>query len=638
MASTYTGLAVGSLKIRRYGDYGGVDFTDDIVSLRRSPDSLNMWKNYKTLGKGIETRPSEELQQELDNDIYGLFFYTINRVDYQIIHCGTSLYLYNTETKEKTTLLASGMNPSKSQAFIFNNKFYLLDGLHYYQYDGTTISEVVGRVPTTAISCKPDGSGTSFEDVNLLTSHRINTFKGDGKTKQYRLHGVKEIDSIVAVWLWNKNTNAWVLQNPSTYTENLVNGYITFNTAPEEVYGSDNVKIEFTKNILGHRERINQCNKAIVYDNNVFFTGNVDYPNNLFFTAVNSPDYVPELNYITDGTEESQIKGLAVGNGALWSFKEPNQNNTTIFYHQPMQTEEAVGEYEYVTRTGYPTISSTISTGCIATGTNFSDDIVFFSNRGMEGIQNSLQKEQVLGHRSSFVDRKLLNEVNYKDMSLVEWEGYLLVVIDDKVYLADSRQKTSVDGHFEYEWYYWKLDKEIEYATANKDILYLCSKAEQVKDENEYLKYTDGTNIYWYDKENNIVYDSTYTEALVDVATLTKVVVSGIYTLTNTDEDRTIESYWTTPKDDFDYPQMLKTTNKRGFKTEMSGESAELLVATDSGEFESLGSFINTKNYIVCKVKRKKWNKIQIKISSNKPIGVYGTTLEAYIGSYVKRS
>lgn len=641
MSNTYTGLASGTLNVQKYNEFRGVDFTDDEVNLKRSPDSLNMWKNYKTLGKNIETRPGIETLLNLDNDIFGLFFYKINDVEYQIIHSGVSVYLYNPQTEEKITLKATGMNTRKSEAFIFNNIFYLIDGLHYYQYDGVTFKEVEGYIPTTSIGRKPSGGGSAFEGVNLLSTHRINTFWGDNKTKQYVLDS-REIDSVYKVWILNKDTGVWVEQSRSSYSVDIVNGKITFNTAPYEPQSSDNVKIEYVKSVQGYRNRINHSTKVIVFDNNVFFAGNEDYPNNIFFSALNKANYIPDQNYLTDGTEDSEIKGMAVGNGALWVFKEPSQDNTTIFYHQPMETEQEIGDNEYVTKVGYPTIYSTISTGCIATGINFNDDIVFFSNRGMEGIQNSLNSEQVLGHRSSFIDRKLLNEENYSNMTLTEWNGYLLVIIDDTIYLADSRQKTNVTGHYEYEWYYWKLDKKIVSATTHKDILYLCSKSEQIIDENGYKKYTDGETIYWYNEENQKLYTKENNEyTLVEnvvVENLTQVKESGIYTLTDESPTRNIISYWSTPKDDYGYPQMLKTTNKRGFKTDLVGSSINIDVCVDNGLYESLGTFNNTKGYVICKLKRKKWNKIQLKFSSNVPFGIYQVTLESYIGSYVKRS
>ena len=45
---------------RKYSNFRGVDFSNNEVNLYRSPDSVNMWKNYDD-GEGIETRPSSDI-------------------------------------------------------------------------------------------------------------------------------------------------------------------------------------------------------------------------------------------------------------------------------------------------------------------------------------------------------------------------------------------------------------------------------------------------------------------------------------------------------------------------------------------------------------------------------------------------
>lgn len=629
MSSGYTGLAAGSLKRQTYYNFRGVDFTDDAVNETRSPDSLNMWKNYKSLGKKIETRPDIELQLQLENTIYGLFFYTINNVDHWIIHSGVSLYDYNPNTKALTILKANGMNPFNSTAFIYNNLFFIKDGINYLEYNGTTIKDVEGTIPLTSIGRKPAGGGTQYQDINLLSDYRKNSFWSDGTSTEYHLDATGISNTGVQVWIND------VLQESNTYTIDTVNGVITFTTAPVAAIDEDNVVIQFAKPVSGYANKIKKCTIATMFDNRVFFSGNQDYPNAVFWCSYNDPRYISDMNYALEGTDIAQVKSMVAGNNALWVFKEPSQANTTVFYHVPLESyDERLGD----TVKTYPSVHSSISTGCAATGINFNDDICFFSDRGMEGITGDITTEQVLAHRSSLVDRKMLNEENYKRMVLAEWEGYLLVIIDDTVYLANSREMVANADHNEYEWFYWKLAKKMRATNVHNNVLYLCSERENVYDDNGYIKYTDGLNFYWYDSENDIVYDTDYEETQISVETLTPIYVSGIYTLTNNDENRDLESYWTTKSDDYDYPQMLKTTNKRGFKSDVSGLSVTIEVKTDNNDFETLGTYNNTKGYIVAKLKRKKWNKIQLKFGSNKPFGIYEIVLESYIGSYVKRS
>ena len=42
-------------------------------------------------------------------------------------------------------------------------------------------------MPTTSIGRKPAGGGTTYEDVNMLTGIRINTFLADGESKEFYL-------------------------------------------------------------------------------------------------------------------------------------------------------------------------------------------------------------------------------------------------------------------------------------------------------------------------------------------------------------------------------------------------------------------------------------------------------------------
>lgn len=580
MSSTGIGTPGGQI-LRNYNNFRGVDYTNYELSLYRSPDSKNMWKNYKSLGKGIETRPDIEVFMNLSNTIFGLFFYTIAQIDHMIIHCGVSLIDYNTSTGVSTTIKASGMNPRRSQAFVYQNLLYIKDGINYLVYDGETIEEVEGYIPTTSISRKPDGAGTIFEKVNMLSKYRRNTFCGDGKTKIYNCDVPLFTSSIVEVYIND-------VKQTSGFTANATTGTVTFTTAPEEPLtdGEDNVAIIFEKTVPGYADRINKCTLLAVFDDRVFFSGNQDYPNVLWHCGLDNPTYIPDDDRYNEGLDLSPVKALVPGNNALWVFKEPSQANTTVFYHTPSPTH-----VNDILVNVYPCQHSSISTGCVATGINFNDDIVFFSDRGMEGITGDVTTEQVIAHRSTLVDPRLITETNYKNMLLQEWEGYLLVIIDNHIYLADSRCLYANQNHNEYEWFYWELDKNIQ-ATAVKDgVLYLCSTA--VKGQ------------------------------------------SAIYTLTKTDTD--IEAYWTTCMDGCGYPQMQKITNKRGCTIDMTGEKLKVEVRTDNEEYETIDTFTNTKDYIIPRIKKKKWKDIQLKLSSNKPFGLERIYLEVYVGSYIKR-
>ena len=556
--------------VRNYANFRGVDFSNKEVNFTRSPDSLNMWKNYRnSLGKCIETRPDIELLKSFSNTVFGLFFYKVGNTEHMIVHCGTQLLDIVGNTQK---VLKEGMNPRRSYSFIYNNIFYIKDGINYLEFDGVTCQEVVGYIPTTSISRKPDGGGVLYEDVNMLTAFRKNSFVGDGESTEYHLdaQNIEEVSSVIV-------NNGLV--GPEGYEVDKTRGTITFTNAPSEPLtdGQDNVLITYKKTVAGYRDRINKCTLLQVFDNRVFFSGNQNYPNTIWHCSLDDPRYCSDLDYYNEGLDSAPVKGMVAGNNALWVFKEPSQANTTVFYHNPIID----ADYGKV----YPSTHSSISTGCIGGAINFNDDIVFFSDRGMEAIYGDITTEQVLAHRSSLVDNKLLNEIGYRNMILEEWEGYLLVIIGNRVYLADSKAMFTNLNHNEYEWFYWELSKKITSTQVKDGVLYLCSE-------------------------------------------------DGIYTLTANND---VEAYWTTPQDEFDYPQYQKTTNKKGSVIDTDSKNVVVSVKKDNKEFEIIDTEVSENGYLVNRTKTKKWKSIQMKFSSNKPFNLYSSTLEAYVGGYIKR-
>jgi hypothetical protein len=540
-----------------------VDFRGEEVSLIRSPDSLNVWKEYKET-ESIRTRPGIELKVSFDEPVYGVFFF--NGV--QLVHSGTTLY--KVEAGEKIVLF-SGLNAVVSDCFVYENIWYFKDGKHYLKYDGTTIGEVVGYVPTTSIARKPAGGGSIHEDVNMLTGRRINAFLADGESKEFFLDAM-DIDTDFAPIV---KVNDAVVTN---YTVDYKKGKITFATAPVVPLtdGQDNVSVEFKKVIEGVKDKILKCTLLQVFDNRVFFSGNKDYPNTVWHCSLNDPSYCSDLDYYNEGLDNAQINGLVAGNNVLWVFREPSDANTTVFYHTPTIDSE----YGKI----YPSQHSSVTIGCVGKAVNFNDDIVFFSERGMEGISGDVTTEQSVAHRSSLVDRKLISEADYKNMVLEEWEGYLFVFVGNHAYLADSRAMFTNENHYEYEWFYWDLGKKVTCAKVHGGVLYL------------------GTE-------------------------------DGIYTLTG---NGNVESYWTTPLDKFNAPSKLKTTNKRGCVAEATGDVSVYAKLEDT-DFELIGNYKNVTDYFVSRIKRKKWKDIRLKFYSQTRFSIETVTLEAFIGGYIKR-
>ncbi len=552
---------------RIYSGFRGADFRGEEINLVRSPDCLNVYKDYRET-ESIRTRPGLSPHAAFDDTVFGVFSYN----GFLIVHSGTKLY--KLAPSGDVEELYSGVSAAVSDSFVYNGVWYFKDGLHYLSYDGKVIGDVEGYVPTTTIARKPEGGGTPFEDVNMLSDKRKNSFLADGKSVDYYLDTMSiDKDFVPVVTVEDE------MLSSDEYTVDYVAGKITFKSAPAAPLtdGKDTVVIEFKKTIPEYRDAILKSTLLQVFDNRVFFSGNENEPNVVRHCSLDDPTYVSDTDYYNEGLDAAAVRGMVAGNNALWVFREPSDANTTVFYHTPTIDDE-FGKI-------YPSTHSSITTGCIGRAINFGDDIVFFSERGMEGISGDVTTEQVIAHRSTLVDRKLTAEKDYRDMLLCEWDGYLLVFIGERVYLADSRAMLDNGGHAEYEWFYWELGKRATCVRVLEGVLYV------------------GTE-------------------------------DGVYTLS--DSTAAVESYWVTPKDKFSYPNKLKTSNKRGCVAEATGDVDVYVKVEDTG-FELIGTYKGVADFFVSRIKRKKFKDIQLKFHSKTRFSLESVTLECFIGGYIKR-
>ena len=549
---------------RIYGGFRGVDFRGEECNLARSPDSLNVWKNYKKT-ESICTRPGMERVQAVTGPVYGIWFYKGK----MLAHADCTLYSIADGAAEA---ICEGVNPAHSNGFIYEDVFYFMDQDRYFQYDGTEFKEVEGYVPTTSIGRDPKGGGEIYQEANMLTGRRINTFLGDGTSFDFYLDA-QDIDKAFAPIV---KIDGEVVGD---YEVDYAKGMISFTKAPDDpgTDGQDNVSVEFSKTIPEYRDSICKCSLLQVFDNRVFVSGNPDFPNVVWHCSLNNPAYFSDMDYYREGMDQAQVKGMVAGNNALWVFREPSDANTNVFYHTPALDDE----YGKI----YPSNHSSVTIGCVGKAINFNDDIVFFSERGMEGISGDVTTEQMAAHRSSLVDSRLITEEDYKNMILEEWEGYLFVFIGNKAYLADSRAVFTNENHVEYEWFYWEMEKPITCTKVQDGILRL------------------GTD-------------------------------DGIYTLT--ENACALESYWVTPKDKFKYPHRLKTTNKRGCVAEAGGDIS-VYAKTEDTDYELIGEFKDVQDYFVSRIKRKKFKDIQLKFYSKTGFSLETVTLECFVGGYIKR-
>jgi hypothetical protein len=489
---------------RYYGGFRGVDFaTDDtLVSESRFPYAVNVYKDYVSgAGQGIETIPGFRKRFKAPNggEIHAIHtLLDLSGREAVLVHAGTTLYEWVSFGKDEpdesgsaqmsftTKVLRSDMNARESVSFIFNNRLYIIDGKHYLVFDGTNISDVKDSayIPTTYINIIPTGEnadiGEEYEQRNMLSPYFRHTFIADGSNKVFTMNE-RELDEVSSVKVYGRlldfdaysvDLAGGVITLAEAPTKPEDNGYPEFHagveiTAKKAVYEAKDVKVrraDGSVTTLGAYRgdnpdefisMIESATVAAIFDNRVFLSGIPGKPNLILFCGRNStgyadPSYIGILNYMEDGVGTTPITAMLGVAGTLLVLKNDTQQDGSVYYHTPMETGEDILPKIYPAEAGLAGV------GCLGAACNFLDDPVFVSKLGLDAIsQLKISSERSREHRSSLVDAKLINSSDLKNSRLCEYGGYLVLLCDGKMFLADSRQVyQNAAGHNEYEWFY----------------------------------------------------------------------------------------------------------------------------------------------------------------------------------------
>ena len=620
--------------LRQYSILHGVDFTSDIsaVDTSRSPYAVNMVKTYNIGGECVQTRPGFRKLLSLSGRVNGIFFFHMIDGIHVLLHAGTNLYRWTNYPAEpaQTSILRTDMNDHRSRSFAYEGKCYLLDKRNYIVYDGATVQDVeeIAYIPTTSIGRGHTGGGTLLQAVNLLQPKRKNTFSPGGTNKSFQLDAI-EID---AAQLSGRNITTGATYNETTdFTVERALGVVTFLTAPAapEITGTDTIELTFSKTVPGYADRVKQCDICEVFSGRVFFAGNDAYPNWDMHSETN-PTYVTDIGYARVGSDGC-INGLL-----------------TVFDQLIVLTQHKIythaQSYDATLGTVFPLKGGADCDGAIAKWgyANFLNDPVFVSSLGVNGVDRlqNANDERYVSHRSSAVDGALVKE-ELSDTVMLEWSGYLLVMVNGKIYLADSRQTSNIG----YEWYYWDNIGVWEGQTQENGVYSggTFQKASAIAQYESQLYF--GTNGAVCKFNTDMVSEAG--DELKDTA--------------YNDDGRVLFCRWTTPLDHFGYPSRLKTLNKQGSVLHVKSllrSSCKIAYSTDKDfqtflreldmsrfdfsdiNFSNFTFNANAQNDIVWRKKIKNWKRIRFTIYSdtlNTPFGVYSLSVEAALGNYAKR-
>lgn len=438
---------------QRYSEFRGVDFSTDATQVAsfRSPYAENL---IADLAGFPQKRPGWRVLHTFEGKIHSIHQAILSDgISRVFVHSGTKLYLVD------GTEVASGLNNAQSNVFVRQGKLYLLDGNQYSVLektdDGFSYSAVAAGecfVPTTTIGMAADGSGTSFEAFNLLSKWRKNSMIGDGKSTVFQLDTTNlDSDAVTAVVEGEDK-----IEN-TDFTVDREKGTITFKTAPP-VYaggsGIDNIVVTFAKTVEGATNKINKCRFGVLFgygaSNRYFLSGNPDEKNVDWCSGLDDPTYFPDTGYTKIGADSSAVMGYLKQYENLVIVKEHNEQDAEIFLRSA--SIDSSGTVLFPVQQGVKGVGA-VSMNAFGT---LRDDPLFLSNEGVFALASaSVTQQRAVQPRSFFVNEKLTKEPNLKDAVAAVWNGWYLLCVNNRCYVADSRQKTTQNESYGYEWYYW---------------------------------------------------------------------------------------------------------------------------------------------------------------------------------------
>lgn len=472
-----------------YTNFKGVDFTNDPTQVfkRRSPDALNMIPDdggtpYKRTGWRVEYSPKTQAQEKEIRDMWSFDYADESHLIYT-----KGNGVYNAFGGNETPLITLDGDTSNVVGVFFNavsgGAFYILADSVLREYTVKVsneekefyFKEVQTYVPTTLIGRAPSGGGTVYENVNLLTRKRKESFLGDeSSTDFYTSAPIASGSEIVKVK--NSSGDYEILEKGTGYTIDYAVGKVSFSAAkPPVVTGEDNVLIEYTATGTSPAaEQLKRCTVASVYNGKVFLSGaSGTYKSYVWYSAFEDATYFPDLSYFVVGDDFTSIMGLIDLGEYLGIVKESNPASSTIFLAYALTFDE---------NSTYAVRQSITGVGAVSKKSfnSLNGEQIFLSEDGLYGISAVMSSESgnyfataTVMNRSYFINKKLLQEENLEKSVSIVWNRFYILCVNGHCYIMDGTQKNSwatERSNMQYECYYWENVPATSFCVHNKEL------------------------------------------------------------------------------------------------------------------------------------------------------------------------
>ena len=339
--------------------------------------------------------------------------------------------------------------------------------------------------------------------------------------------------------------------------------------------------------------------------NNIFIGGCSvqDYASRIWYSAVNNPLYMPDLNYIEVGSNDTRVMGLVKVGDYLGVVKQSKSVDASVFLVYPTSFDN---ETTFATKACVSGVGA-LGQYCFNV---LGDETLFLSPRGVMAIEPSEDEQSRIKNRSYYVDGRLLEEPYLGDRAYsFVWNGLYLLAVNNHVYVLDGNQRNS-------------------WGNTKTNLVYECYFLDNVPAK---IMFSYDGELWFADFEGNICRFKNSTEA-------------NAYK----DDTENVVARWTTIADDDNALHYYKTLQKKGNVVSLlpeEGSSANVYLKRDEDDMmlitESLpidaGVVLPPSVYVKKKVKKYKRLQFVVEDVTDKPFGINKIIKSYTIGNYAKR-
>ena len=448
MAVSFSVPSSPSKSVLTIDTFLGADFTNSPANIEdsKSPNTVNMIRDVP--GKVRKCMGYETLETYTDENGNALEingFHCMRGDEYGLVHAGTNMY-------RNGELLYSEANNARSKSWQFEEKLYILDGkkfLCFYEEDDEYKVKPVEDdcyVPTLTISKDPEGGGTSYEDLNLLTPAFTELFLGKAGVNDYCMsfEGLDETPPKVEVM--NEDGDFIEKTYGTDFTVNYSTGVITFTTAPGEspLTGEDNVRITAYRTVEGYADRINKCTFGTLFGVNgaldrLFVSGNPDYIHYDWYSGQYDPTYFTDTSYSLLGSSSSAVIGYSIISNYLAAHKDYMEKDQNIILREGDLVDS---------EPSFRIVNTLQGAGAIApySFAYLQTEPLFLTRQGVYAVTaQDITGEKYAQNRSYFLDGQLLEEDNLEDSFGFVYKDMYWLCVNDVAYILDGLQALQTD-------------------------------------------------------------------------------------------------------------------------------------------------------------------------------------------------